>query len=600
MPRYFTLGDSNHQKFAELGYNENFTKLGTLTGAEISELINGLNVFPGHRAKLLSAFSVIKQMFPEEFGITAKGNKSNLVKQKKESVKRMRTKENIEKKETRSSPPVETQPETLIKPALGLGYFLGEKAVPSEVEDLVIKCQNYVEHTKAPQKKEIEEKKIILHKHAATFSGPAQFCINDADLLSKCLAHAVLKHIEFSDNKRNAIDLEPDHAYSPIKEFEGDIKEMAADTFSAVVNPDLLKSFLTIEEEEEEDIMDLSYTQSHLEDFVKTCIAPLYQQNCLDKTSFGKEVDTNLLVQNYKNTLSSFGFSKSKCGGTILNRTDMQRYFQGDGLLRTCISPFHTRLLSENPVDLPAEKTNETPSLSKFDSDFDFSTGKLVPSNPPVPTLAEVQLFCQNLINNLPAESPVISLLYLEKLMLSTGILMNSHNWQRLLFISLVLAAKVWSDDELSNTFFVKKFPSLTLEGINELERIFLQSLEYKLHINGAEYAKYHLVLRAFAGKENMDLVFNPVPLHKLAVIKEKCEETKIEFNKTKQNNISNYFRYQFNIDGLKYLTQQNTMFVMMVPQPHTINTHCDRMAFGITISDIQYTKAYCHSILGA
>ena len=112
------------------------------------------------------------------------------------------------------------------------------------------------------------------------------------------------------------------------------------------------------------------------------------------------------------------------------------------------------------------------------------------------------------------------SLLYLEKLMLNSGNLMNSNNWRKLVLTSLLLAAKVISDTEIPNAVFSKAVQIFSLEEINELERIFIQLLEYKLHVNGGEYAKYYLVLRVFAEEENIDWKFKPTSFHMLDKLK--------------------------------------------------------------------------------
>jgi len=38
----------------------------------------------------------------------------------------------------------------------------------------------------------------------------------------------------------------------------------------------------------------------------------------------------------------------------------------------------------------------------------------------------------------------IIALIYIERFIFNTGVLINSRNWRRLLFISLVIASKVY------------------------------------------------------------------------------------------------------------------------------------------------------------
>ena len=65
---------------------------------------------------------------------------------------------------------------------------------------------------------------------------------------------------------------------------------------------------------------------------------------------------------------------------------------------------------------------------------------------------------------------PVICLVYLERLILSTGMLLNKWNWKRLVLICLCLASKIWDDDSLENIHFPKVMSDVTLFEISKLE----------------------------------------------------------------------------------------------------------------------------------
>jgi hypothetical protein len=78
-------------------------------------------------------------------------------------------------------------------------------------------------------------------------------------------------------------------------------------------------------------------------------------------------------------------------------------------------------------------------------------------------------------------EIPIIALVYLERLLERTGILMNNYNWRRLALTTLCLASKIWDDDSLENEHFPKVMSDVTLKEINTFERIFLDLLGYDL-----------------------------------------------------------------------------------------------------------------------
>ena len=67
-------------------------------------------------------------------------------------------------------------------------------------------------------------------------------------------------------------------------------------------------------------------------------------------------------------------------------------------------------------------------------------------------------------------EAPVIALVYIERILLKTGILINKYNWKRILLVCLCVASKVWDDDSLENVHFPKVMSDVTLNMINRLE----------------------------------------------------------------------------------------------------------------------------------
>ena len=75
-------------------------------------------------------------------------------------------------------------------------------------------------------------------------------------------------------------------------------------------------------------------------------------------------------------------------------------------------------------------------------------------------------------------EIPIIALVYIERLLLKTGILLNRYNWQRVLLVCLCLASKVWDDDSLENQHFPKVMPNVTLLEINRLEQAYLDFVD--------------------------------------------------------------------------------------------------------------------------
>ena len=114
-------------------------------------------------------------------------------------------------------------------------------------------------------------------------------------------------------------------------------------------------------------------------------------------------------------------------------------------------------------------------------------------------------------------EIPILCLVYLERFLTKTGVLMNHANWKRLTLISLILASKIWDDDSLENVHFPQVLPDITLKEISSLEKVFLSLIDFDLMIRGSEYAKYYFVLKTFADTFNSSLPMGPLPVEKMS-----------------------------------------------------------------------------------
>ena len=110
-----------------------------------------------------------------------------------------------------------------------------------------------------------------------------------------------------------------------------------------------------------------------------------------------------------------------------------------------------------------------------------------------VPTLEELYYCCKNVIlaGRMEKEIPILCLVYLERFLTATGILMTGRNWRRLTLISLILASKIWDDDSLENMHFPQVMPDMTMKKVAGIEAIFLQMIYFSRNIRGVEYAKY-------------------------------------------------------------------------------------------------------------
>ena len=120
----------------------------------------------------------------------------------------------------------------------------------------------------------------------------------------------------------------------------------------------------------------------------------------------------------------------------------------------------------------------------------------------PLPSEHDIAAYCKyvTVASKMENETPVIALVYIERLLRKTGVLINKYNWKRFLLVCLCVASKVWDDDSLENIHFPKVMSDVSVTMINKLEQRFLDLfLNYDLVVKGSEYAKYYFVMRTLA-----------------------------------------------------------------------------------------------------
>jgi hypothetical protein len=114
------------------------------------------------------------------------------------------------------------------------------------------------------------------------------------------------------------------------------------------------------------------------------------------------------------------------------------------------------------------------------------------------PRIEHIQTFIQSIFDKrrtLHVESGIIALILLNR----TKIKIHSHNWMRLVLISLLLANKHCEDVySVYNAKFVGLIPNLENLEINILELEFLKVLKYRLHIETKTYEQYYSKLQKF------------------------------------------------------------------------------------------------------
>ena len=94
-----------------------------------------------------------------------------------------------------------------------------------------------------------------------------------------------------------------------------------------------------------------------------------------------------------------------------------------------------------------------------FDQNYDFHKDQLLGGESQYmgdPAIEEIYYYCKYVIvsGRMEKEIPILCLIYIERFLTKSGLLMNFSNWKRLTLISLILASKIWDDDSLENVHF--------------------------------------------------------------------------------------------------------------------------------------------------
>ena len=155
-------------------------------------------------------------------------------------------------------------------------------------------------------------------------------------------------------------------------------------------------------------------------------------------------------------------------------------------------------------------------------------------------------------------ECIIVTLIYLEKVMINGGIEMRLCNWKPLLFTAILLASKFWEDINFWNVDYVDGLGLYPLKSINRMESEFVSLCEYNLFVSADLYTQYFLAVREISSQLNLNQQPSQISVAEVVIVDQKKKATPVE-NKAGNGSIIGGITSRNNSEMLAIPDQDNS-----------------------------------------
>ncbi|XP_074238291.1 cyclin-Y-like protein 2 [Saimiri boliviensis] len=114
-------------------------------------------------------------------------------------------------------------------------------------------------------------------------------------------------------------------------------------------------------------------------------------------------------------------------------------------------------------------------------------------------------MFC---VKRLDADLAIISLVYIKRLVKCADINICPTNWRRIVLGAILLVIKAGSSVAVDNKDLCGLFEKITVDDMNELQRWYLELINYNLNVSLSVYTRCYFCLRALAFRHGLGLPY--------------------------------------------------------------------------------------------